>query len=272
MEFEKLKLLFRMFNRKERYHLVRAACEGDFRLNQEFYDALVCEGSQKAQRKSAWVAMDYHLDWISAVLFLLKSDQKFLAEFLDAGNSENTLRDIVFANQLIGSPLESEGLALEGNQQDVDLLVLMQEDSGSVFHLFMVEAKFDSGWDNKQLKIKGKRISQIFPEDSVALPGGGRLHFHWRFAGLKGKSSTKANLESFPDWVLNQVGSSEEMTNSGAYISYSPEGGRADSQSDNAELSLPVIVKPTRLRSEEKKENLAYDKWRMERVWVRSTS
>ena len=269
MDFEDLKLLFRMFNRKERYHLVRAACEGDFRLNERFYEALVCEGSQKAKRESAWVAMDYHLDWISAVLSLLKSDRESLAEVFRAEHSASTLKKTIFANQLIGSSAESDGPVLEGNQQDVDLLVLMQEDSGSVFHLYMVEAKFDSGWDNNQLKIKGERIRQIFPENSVSLPDGGRLHFHWRFAGLKGKSSTKANLESFPDWVLKQVGGAEKMTNSQAYISYSPEG--ADSRCDNAESPLPAIVKPTRLRGEEEKENAAYDRWRMERVWVRST-
>ena len=47
-----------------------------------------------------------------------------------------------------------------GNQEDVDLLVAFESD-GTV-HLVFIEAKGDTAWNNRQLRSKAKRLTEIF--------------------------------------------------------------------------------------------------------------
>lgn len=88
----------------------------------------------------AFVAIDYHLDWLHASLFLAYDKRGEKGPFCN-DNGVST-----------------------GTQQDIDLLVAFK--SEEVYHLILMEAKAYGKWDNKQLARKTERLSKIFDEDS----------------------------------------------------------------------------------------------------------
>ena len=126
----------RDFNRKERFILLDHVL-GDrgkvFSLNRHFRDELK-DTLDLEIPANAFVAMDYHLDWIQMALHLAYRPDSIQA-------------------------IQNRGL-VEANQEDVDLLVAFN--SGSQIHLVLVEAKADTGWTNKQLKSKARRLERIF--------------------------------------------------------------------------------------------------------------
>ena len=132
--------LLKAFNRKERFFLIAAALgHPTFRLAESYREEL----SQKAgvnipASDEVFVAMDYHLDWIHAALYLAERDE--------------TLH--------IHPKLDGAVPVLSGNQRDVDLLVAFAD--GAQTHIAMVEAKLESGWTNKQVAAKSGRLGEIF--------------------------------------------------------------------------------------------------------------
>ena len=130
------------FNSKERFFLIgQALGNQSFELDQKFRDEL----SQKIKisvPKRAFVAMDYHLDWIYAALF--KSCKPDVDE-----------------------PIANDGSIL-GQQEDVDLLVAFEQ-AGN-FHIVMVEAKGVTNWTNEQIESKAKRLTKIFAHDGNKWP------------------------------------------------------------------------------------------------------
>lgn len=141
----------RLLNRKERFHLLREALgETTFRLSECFRTRLQsCLNDSPRGGVSippdAFVAMDYHLDWIVMALRLA------------ADGTEQSRRDRF--------PLEGivNGGMVSGTQQDVDLLVAFPD--GATTHLVMTEAKGDTGWRNDQLDKKAERLKWIFSGD-----------------------------------------------------------------------------------------------------------
>ena len=127
------------FNRKERFFLVgNALGNTNFNLSDEYRTKLHSVlGIHPPQH--SFVAMDYHLDWIHAGLFLSSS-----------------------ANQL-NNVHENKVPIVTANQEDIDLLVAF-EDLG-VTHLLMIEAKAATGWTNKQTLSKADRLREMFGED-----------------------------------------------------------------------------------------------------------
>ena len=127
------------FNRKERFFLVgNALGNTNFNLSDEYRTKLHSVlGIHPPQH--SFVAMDYHLDWIHAGLFLSSS-----------------------ANQL-NKVHENKVPIVTANQEDIDLLVAF-EDLG-VTHLLMIEAKAATGWTNKQTLSKAVRLREMFGED-----------------------------------------------------------------------------------------------------------
>ena len=90
------------FNRKERFILLHGALgftEQSFSLGKEFSDKLTQCLSRKGNEipRSAYVAMDYHLDWLQMALWLTEHSYP-----------RSTIRN----NNLV-----------RGNQEDIDLLV-----------------------------------------------------------------------------------------------------------------------------------------------------
>ena len=87
----------RSFNRKERFFLLRHALGvSTFRLDKAFREALGDEMGLSIPN-DAWVAMDYHLDWLQMAVYL-------------AGKPKPP------------GPIRNEGL-IKANQEDIDLLV-----------------------------------------------------------------------------------------------------------------------------------------------------
>ncbi len=124
----------RSFHRKERFILLTEAL-GTHHLG-EGLRARLGSAIGVAVPADAYVAMDYHLDWLQMALYL-------------AGSPKPRQR------------IHNDGL-FAGNQEDVDLLVAFDGDSTT--HLVLVEAKVETGWTNKQLSSKADRLSQMFDE------------------------------------------------------------------------------------------------------------
>lgn len=163
------------FNRKERFFLIAQALgqedgagEPAFTLHPKFRKEL----EQKIGIEvpiDAFVAMDYHLDWLQASLTLAP-----------------VIQDEVF-------DFSNEGEVIKGTQEDVDLLVAFRE--GERCHLVLVEAKAYSGWTNDQMISKSNRLREIFGDDGTknrdAIP-----HFC-----LIGPKPEKLKTETFPEWM-----------------------------------------------------------------------
>ena len=134
------------FNRKERFILLSHALGGEggeaFFLNPDFRETLASEIDVLVP-KDAFVAMDFHLDWLQMALYL--------ADHVDS-------LPCVIPNE--------ERRLVSGNQEDVDLLIAFEDEGTHETHIVLVEAKADTGWTNKQLKSKAKRLRRIFDKQS----------------------------------------------------------------------------------------------------------
>ena len=124
----------RSFNRKERFILLTEAL-GRERLGEDFRRRLG-EAIGMTIPADAYVAMDYHLDWLQMALHLAD-------------------------NPPPKEPIRNDDL-VTGNQEDSDLLVAFDHELTT--HIVLIEAKVETGWTNKQLNSKAERLSRIFGE------------------------------------------------------------------------------------------------------------
>ena len=133
------------FNRKERYWFLREAVgEKAFTLCEKFRNKLgAVIGVQVPE--NAYVAMDYHLDWMALALRL--------AEYGDDG-------------QLIPKGEIRTGVQINTNQIDIDMLVAFDE--GAKTRLVLLEAKMETGWNNPQLQAKVERLKRIIEDGDKA--------------------------------------------------------------------------------------------------------
>lgn len=161
------------FNRKERFFLIGAALGNpSFDLDPHFRAGLD-ETFAIAIPADAFVAIDYHLDWLHASLFLSDS---------------GTTGAGVFPN--------SDQVAT-GTQQDIDLLIAYQGPQD--VHIVMIEAKVETGWTNKQTLSKVKRLEAIFGEDGRRYPG-----VTPRFALLSPRRPQRLRISRWPGWMLTK--------------------------------------------------------------------
>ena len=149
------------FNRKERFFLIAQALgqkrdnKPAFTLSDNFRRELEQKlGFDFEIPADAFVAMDYHLDWVAASLVKWKS--------VKAGKADKS----TFLNP--GQEV------VEGNQEDIDLLVAF--DCGGQYHLILIEAKAYqgkgyAGFDRSQLKSKSDRLDKIFDKAGQKYPG-----------------------------------------------------------------------------------------------------
>ena len=160
----------RSFNRKERFFLVGMALGNpEFKLCEQFRNK-VGEALHISIPKDAFAAMDYHLDWIYASLFL----------------ANNNTKDQMFPN--------TNGL-ITATQEDIDFLIAYQD--GEKCHLVMLEAKGVMGFTNRQLQSKIRRLRDIFGDDGDKYPG---VIPH--FAIVSPKSPIGIRTDSWPSWVF----------------------------------------------------------------------
>lgn len=124
----------RSFNAKERFHLLSYTSDGAaFQLGDRFKSDVERELNLSIPH-DAFVAMDYHLDWLFASLHL---------------SFENDV-SAIFPN----------GGEIKAQQEDIDFLIAYHGEGQ--FHLVMIEAKSSSAWSNPQLISKAERMREIF--------------------------------------------------------------------------------------------------------------
>lgn len=141
------------FDRKERYLLVRGALGmTHFALDPAFRERLSAACALKVPA-DALVCFDFHLDWLHAGLVLAAAP----------------VEQPVWPNETPGFVKGVRGdenfrldekVVASGNQEDTDLLVAWQD--GAVTHVLLVEAKGTTGWGNKQMLSKARRLGAIF--------------------------------------------------------------------------------------------------------------
>ncbi len=130
--------LLESFNRKERFFVVNGAL-GGFKLSVQFRKTLASAFGPPVP-EDAFVAMDYHLDWLHAALELHRD-----------GKQGGTFPNL------------PENRVANGNQEDVDLLVAFQD--GINVSVLLIEAKAGAAWSNSQMESKSRRYEAIFGGD-----------------------------------------------------------------------------------------------------------
>ena len=160
------------FNRKERYFLIKEAL-GSFSLSTA-YRTQLGHTLRITIPENAYVAMDYHLTWLYASLFL-------------AGEGVTLSGAIKRVN-------DNESEIVRGNQEDIDLLVAFDE--ADVTHVIVIEAKGVTGWTNSQLKSKAKRLMEIFGE-----AGADRANVKPHFVLTSPKESQGIDSSEWPNWM-----------------------------------------------------------------------
>lgn len=137
------------FNRKERFYLIgQMLGNPEFRMDDKQLDKISKLIGIKIPREY-FAAMDYHLDWIYASLYL----------------TQNNCTDCVKRNFI-----EKDGIKIDyqisGTQEDVDFLLAFVDHENTT-HIVMIEAKGDSYFSNTQLDSKNKRFKAIFGNEST---------------------------------------------------------------------------------------------------------
>lgn len=131
--------LLKSFNRKERFHLLSDVLNDPFNLSEDYRCRLQCAINVTVPN-SAWVAMDYHLDWISVAVKLFQ-DKNSAGNCGKLDNSNNKL--------------------FRANQQDIDLVIAFEV--ATITNLVLVEAKaYEAKWEKNQLSRKLDRLREIF--------------------------------------------------------------------------------------------------------------
>jgi hypothetical protein len=158
------------FNRRERFFVVGWALDNPtFKLGDTFRKQLAA-GTGFEVPGDAFCAMDFPLDWIIGCLWLTKGAQPTYP-MLETGD-------------------------VNKRNDDVDLLIAYQEQGKT--HLLMIEAKGVTGWKNKQLGSKAKRLGEIF--------GTGPIADKWptvepHFVLASPKQSSSIEVSDWPGWM-----------------------------------------------------------------------
>ena len=165
--------ILKSFNRKERFFLVGAALGNpEFKLSKDYRKELSKRAGVGKIPADAFVAMDYHLDWLHASLFIW--------------NHGNSGDEGPFCNDI--------GVST-GNQQDIDLFVAFKVEE--VYHLILIEAKVYSSWDNKQMRLKAKRLCQIFGSNGDEYP---KIKPHLYLTSPQ--CPQKLDIDEWPRWMI----------------------------------------------------------------------
>jgi hypothetical protein len=160
----------KVFNRRERFFVVGWALDNSaFKLGDTFRKQLAADTGFDVPG-DAFCAMDFPLDWIIGCLWLTKGEQASYS-MLETGD-------------------------VNKSNDDVDLLIAYQEQGKT--HLLMIEAKGVTGWKNKQLRNKAKRLAQIF--------GSGEIPDDWptvepHFVLASPKKSSLIDVSEWPGWM-----------------------------------------------------------------------
>ena len=175
--------ILRSLDRKERFAVLREALEFDRiapELGKNFRTRLSASIDVPVPAH-AFVAMDYHLDWIQMALHLAENSTPRPGEaFRNPGFSD-----------------------INKDQEDIDLLVAFAtgDENPPATHLVLIEAKAYLPWTNKQLKSKTGRLREIFGEDATQH---GVVEPH--FVLMTGRRSDNIQTLEWPGWTKDAQG------------------------------------------------------------------
>ena len=162
----------KLFDRKERFILLSKLLGMEtFRLDPGFAESLE-QLLNVPVPDDAFVAMDYHLDWLQMALYLA-----------DKGLTPDPVPNI-------------DKSLFRANQRDVDLLIAFADKDGPKTRLVLVEAKADTSWANHQLLRKTDRLELIFRKNR---PGVDLVSPH--FVLLSPKKPERINHSMWPHWM-----------------------------------------------------------------------
>jgi len=116
-----------------------------------------------------FTAMDYHLDWLYASLYLA-----FYEGQHDIYSNDEKL--------------------ITGNQEDIDFIIAFVQNN--YCHIILIEAKGVMGWANKQLCSKAMRLRKIFGQKGDKWPG---VVPH--FLMMSPKKSKNIDVSDWPTWM-----------------------------------------------------------------------
>ncbi|PLX88390.1 MAG: hypothetical protein C0618_04300 [Desulfuromonas sp.] len=140
------------FNAKERYFLLAYVQDQDALQLGPFFRGQLSQKLGVMVPKDAFVAMDYHLDWLYAALHVAVYGPEGSGP---GGSHENVLEKVAGE--------QKQKRMIQGQQEDADLLIAFDLDG--VTHLILIEAKGVTSWGNTQMRSKALRLKQIFHDD-----------------------------------------------------------------------------------------------------------
>ncbi len=159
------------FNRKERFHLIgQLLGNADFRLAPIVLTKILSIVNLEPPLHY-FSAMDYHIDWIYASLYLALNDRE--------------------------TAIERDRSCISATQEDVDFLVAFLDDAG-VTHIIMIEAKGDTSFTNAQLLSKAERFRAIFGQDGTRWQ-----NVQPHFLVCSPMKSKRLELDKLPSFMVN---------------------------------------------------------------------
>ena len=116
-------------------------------------------------------AMDYHIDWLYASLFL----------------ANHSKPNEIYSN---------ENQVIKAQQEDVDWLIAFKKQNE--YHIVLIEAKGVTGWTNKQMNSKANRLGEIFGEHGD----------HWigvvpHFVIMSPSQPRGLSVKNWPQWMAS---------------------------------------------------------------------
>lgn len=147
-----------VFNRKERYWLLRNAIGESFENLGEGFRGRLNDMLGFSVPREAWWAMDYHFDWLAAGIYCYAKNI----------NLAENVRNPSFKPELMRLAIEDVDLPdkhnefirvdkslLTATQEDIDLIISFDET------IILIEAKADSAWNSKQYVSKLNRMRAL---------------------------------------------------------------------------------------------------------------
>lgn len=222
---ERLATNLKALNAKERDHLMRFAYLGEEGasyekkpgkfLSKPFLDSLkkvLGDGIPELEEEDCLFAgMDYHIDWLHAALFMAANDWYVWERAkCTCGNSisNHACKCMAYlrrgAAETDPDPGKLDLRPVLGNQEDVDLLVLLKErgDMGKL-HLVFIEAKGKDNFGPVQLGRKLVRVNNVITAATQVAGAGmdGWPEFHYLLVSANDRQKEQINGIQFKKFL-----------------------------------------------------------------------
>ena len=184
------------FNSKERYYLLKQVIGKPFFKPSSIFLSAIEKNIQETENinkqgsdysipeldfsTNSFFAMDYHLDWLYASLYLSTESRLIFS-------TDNPFK---YLHKNVNKAL------IQGNQEDIDFIIAYHKNKEC--HIILIEAKGVTEHSNEQMGSKAARLKAIFG-DSENDRIWDRVVPH--FILLSPKKPSKLNTEGFPTWM-----------------------------------------------------------------------